>query len=47
MMNLTLTFAPLGAAMGGKYNMLPNPFPEFAAVQRPMFPRIKIILVLI
>jgi hypothetical protein len=35
---LNAYFAPLGAAMGGKYNMLPNPFPQFAAVQRPMFP---------
>ena len=35
---LNAYFAPLGAAMGGKYTMLPNPFPQFAAVQRPMFP---------
>ena len=35
---LNAYFAPLGAAMGGKYDMLPNPFPGFTAVQRPMFP---------
>ena len=31
-------FAPLGAALGGEFARLEDPFPGFTAVQRPMFP---------
>ena len=31
-------FAPLGAALGGEFTRLEDPFPGFTAVQRPMFP---------